>query len=80
MLPRPRKTSDDEVSADRLAHSVQREDFQAKTTHLLKLARAGLVYLSFGMRREEQRRRQGGREKNKAVPMVLPFLEERWKH
>jgi hypothetical protein len=41
---------------DRLAYSVQREDFYHKTLRVFWLARAGLTYLSLGMHSEEQRR------------------------
>lgn len=43
--------------ADRLAYSIARDDLQAKTIHLYRLARAALIYLSLGMHREEERRR-----------------------
>jgi len=38
-----------------LGHSAQREDFEAKTLHVFRLARAGLIYLSLGMHAKERR-------------------------
>jgi tetratricopeptide (TPR) repeat protein len=45
--------------ADDLALMVSREQFQAKTMHLLKLARSALIYLAIGVRFEERRREPG---------------------
>jgi hypothetical protein len=78
-VPSGQETDEDDAWADRLAYSVQREDFAAKTIHVLKRARAGLIYLSFGMHREEIRRRDGKDEAPRSVPMELPVIEERWK-
>jgi len=63
---------------DRLAYSVQRRDFEAKTLRLLRLSRAGLIYLSLGMHREEGRR---GKERGetRVVPMSLDVWEDEWK-
>jgi len=41
---------------DDLALMVSRKRFEAKTLHLLKLARAALIYLAIGVRFEELRR------------------------
>jgi tetratricopeptide (TPR) repeat protein len=41
---------------DDLALMVSRHQFEAKTMHLLTLARSALIYLSIGVRFEEQRR------------------------
>jgi hypothetical protein len=41
---------------DDLALMVSRNQFEAKTMHLLALARSALIYLSIGVRFEEQRR------------------------
>jgi len=41
---------------DDLALTVSREEFEAKTLHLLGLARSALIYLAIGVRLEEQRR------------------------
>lgn len=63
---------------DRLAYSVQRPDFEAKTLRLLKLARAALIYVSLGMRVEESRRnrnKQGGL----VMPMHLDTWDDNWK-
>jgi hypothetical protein len=54
---------------DRLAYSVQRNDFEAKTLTLMKTARAAMIYLSLGMHREERRRDQD--HGKPVVPMPL---------
>ncbi|WP_425304879.1 LA2681 family HEPN domain-containing protein [Bradyrhizobium erythrophlei] len=62
---------------DRLAFSVQREDFFRRTLRVLKLARAALIYLSLGMHHEELQRPPS---KNGLVaPMVLGLWEDEWK-
>jgi hypothetical protein len=38
---------------------VSRGQFEAKSLHLLKLARSALIYLAIGVRFEEQRREPG---------------------
>lgn len=63
---------------DRLAYSVQRRDFEAKTLRLLKLTRAAFIYVSLGMHFEEKRRGiqgQGGL----VVPMPLDLWDDDWK-
>jgi tetratricopeptide (TPR) repeat protein len=63
---------------DRLAHSVERQDFEAKTLRLLRLARAGMIYLSLGMHREETRRRKAKGD-TIVAPMTLDLWEDKWK-
>jgi hypothetical protein len=63
---------------DRLAYSVQRPDFEAKTLRLLKLARAVLIYVSLGMHIEESRRNRG-RDGGLVMPMHLDTLDDDWK-
>ena len=64
--------------SDRLAYSVSRSEFQDKTIHVLKLARAGLIYLSLGMFREEQRRDRA-RNEGLRMPMMLDLWDDDWK-
>jgi tetratricopeptide (TPR) repeat protein len=45
--------------SDDLALMVSRRQFEAKTMHLLALARSALIYLSIGVKFEEQRRGPG---------------------
>lgn len=45
--------------ADTLAYSLRRDDFEQKALRLLKMARAGLVYLTQAAFLEERRRTQG---------------------
>jgi hypothetical protein len=68
----------DDAWRDRLAYSVQREDFYRKTLRVFRLARAGLIYLSLGMHSEEQRRSQGT-PKTLVAPMRLGLWEDEWK-
>jgi HEPN superfamily protein len=55
---------------DQLAYSITRQDFENKALRLMKLARAALIYLCLGMRREEQRRYEG-KNPNKIFPVNL---------
>jgi hypothetical protein len=75
--PRSDNESILEMWTDRLAHSVQRSDFEAKTLHLFKLARAAIIYLSIGLHREEKKR--GKRDPSKIAPMPLDLWLDRWK-
>jgi hypothetical protein len=68
----------DDPFRDRLAYSVQREAFIAKTLLVLRRARAALIYLSPGMHHEEKRR---SRDKNAGfvAPMHLDHWDDDWK-
>ncbi len=63
---------------DKLAYSVERQDFTAKTLRLLKLARAALIYLSLAMHREELRR-AAQKGEGRTLPMTLDLWEDDWK-
>ena len=63
---------------DRLAYSVQRPDFEAKTLRLVKLARAALIYVSLGMHIEESRRGRG-RDPSLVAHMPLDTWDDDWK-
>jgi hypothetical protein len=78
LLPKSQDTDYEAAWSDRLAYSVQRGDFQDKALHLLRLARAALIYLCFGMHREELHRAQG-KDPHTKVPMTLPLMNEQWK-
>ena len=71
-------TAADRMWIDDLAYSIQRGDFEAKTLRVLRHARAGLVYLSLAMHREERRRAQG-EDDARTVPMELDVWEDDWK-
>ena len=71
LLPKSQGTDYDAAWSDRLAYSVQRSDFENKALHVLRLARAALIYLCFGMHREELRRAEGKKQHTK-VPMSCP--------
>jgi hypothetical protein len=73
----PGRAADDPFH-DRLAHSIQREAFIAKTLLVLRRARAALIYLSLGMHHEE-RRRSRGKKGGLVAPMYLDHWEDDWK-
>jgi len=63
---------------DHISYSIQRQDFEAKTLRVLKLARAGLVYLSLSMHREECRRAKGKCDA-RTVTVRLDLWQDDWK-
>lgn len=69
---------DGDLFTDTLAYSVTRADLEKQTLHLLKLARAALIYLALGMHREEQRRDAKKPAKLRGS-MELDRWEDRWK-
>jgi tetratricopeptide (TPR) repeat protein len=73
----PREIVPDSL-ADRLAFSVERRDFEAKTLRLLRMARAALIYLSLAIYAEEQEKSaaHGGKP---VLPMPLSRWEDEWK-
>jgi hypothetical protein len=70
--------SRDDPFRDRLAHSVQREAFIAKTLLVLRRARAALIYLSLGMYHEEVRRSKD-KEGGIVAPVELDHWDDDWK-
>ena len=64
---------------DKLAYSVRRADFEAKTLRLLKLARAALIYVSLGMHIEESRRDRKTNKDGLIMPMHLDTWDDDWK-
>jgi hypothetical protein len=64
----------DALFKDTLAYSLTRESLEAKTLRLLKLARAGLIYLSLAVHREEKLR-----AKNQQVGFFMPMHLPEWK-
>jgi len=63
---------------DSLAYSVTRGDLEAKSLRLLKLARAGLIYLSLAVHREERLRAEQ-RGDGLVMPMELDTWPDDWK-
>jgi hypothetical protein len=78
LIPRTPDTKSSSLWVDRLAYSVQREVFEAKTLRLLRLARAALIYSSLGMHCEEIRRRKN-KGKTMTAPMILDIWDDEWK-
>jgi tetratricopeptide (TPR) repeat protein len=62
---------------DRLAYSIERVEFYRKTFRVLRLARAGMIYLSLAMRHEE--RNKPAPDGGIAVPMHLDRWPDEWK-
>jgi hypothetical protein len=58
---------------DRLAYSVLRGDFEAKTLRLMKLSRAAIIYLVLGMHREE-----GSRAKHRKPGLLGSMPLDTW--
>jgi len=56
------------------------DDLSRRTVHILKLARAALLYVSLAVHSEEERRRANDREAKLSVPVPLHVWEDRWKH
>jgi hypothetical protein len=71
LLPRSGNDPISDMFTDRLAYSIARDDLQAKTIHLYRLARAALIYLSLGMHREEELRRRAHKAQGLIAPMTL---------
>jgi len=66
---------DNTLFRDKLAFHLSMQELNEKTIRILKMARAGLTYLSLAVHREEGIRRSQVQDKI-TVPMVLP----RWEH
>jgi len=64
---------------DRLAYSVNRSDFEAKTLRILRHSRAGLIYLSLGVHWEEQLRQATNGTEKINMPMFMDVWEDEWK-
>lgn len=78
LSPRSERENAADMWTDRLAYSVSRSDFEAKTLQVFRLARAGLIYLSLGMHREEQIRAEAHPRGLKAS-MRLDLFKDAWK-
>jgi hypothetical protein len=76
LVPRLPPSPISDTWKDRLAHSIVRKDFEAKSIRLFKLARAALIYLSLGMHREEHRRDEGSDGKMVGPMALHPWRDE----
>lgn len=76
----PERYTDDtnSIFRDSMAYSVTRDDIEKKALRLLKLSRAGLIYLSLAVHQEEQFRTKR-RGDGLVVPMELNTLPDDWK-
>ncbi len=63
-------------SQEGLGFSIDRDEFERLSLHLLKLCRAALIYLSLAMEIEERRRKPEGF----VFPITLPLMEDEWKY
>lgn len=67
------------VFADSLAVSLRRDEFEEMTMHLLKMARASIIYLVLGIHREEGIRTAMRDPCAITPPMSLDIWEDDWK-
>lgn len=63
---------------DGLAYRLSRDDFEAKTLRLVKLARAALIHLSLAVHREEEIRRAEN-EEGLVIPLPLDLWRDEWR-
>jgi tetratricopeptide (TPR) repeat protein len=64
---------------DNLAYALSRTDLERRSLRLMKRARAALIYLTLGMHREEERRREK-RESSAICSIQLTPWDDRWKN
>lgn len=64
---------------DTLARSISRTEFERKSLRMMRLSRAGLIYLCLVIRAEEERREQKRLPDSHVMPMTLKTLEDGWK-
>lgn len=64
---------------DKLAISLRRREFENKTLKLLKLVRAGFIYLSLGIELEERRKRTELKPNDIVPPMFIDTWDDDWK-
>ncbi len=73
------KSNDGFMFTDRLSFSITRKELEAKTLRLLKMVRAGLIYLSLTMHIEE-RKKFGPKENADKIPAIeLDIWDDEWK-
>jgi hypothetical protein len=79
-LPRPRESGDrKDPFFDDLAYAITRSDLERKALRILKLTRSALIYLSLGLRREEQQRAAKASKDALKMPMILDVMPDDWK-
>jgi hypothetical protein len=64
-------------SKDALAASYYRSDFEGKALHMLKTARAALIYLSLAIHREEAKRERP--KEGLVMPAFMDTWDDKWK-
>lgn len=64
---------------DTLARSLGRREFESKVLRIFKMARAGLVYLTFAVHVEEYHRSKERGSDRKVAPMLLDTWKDEWK-
>ena len=64
---------------DTLAKSISRDDFCEKALRMMRLSRAGLIYLCLIIQTEEERRSQERSQESPVMPMILDTWEDDWK-
>jgi len=64
---------------DTIAYSITRSELTLKTLHLARLARAGLIYLSLAIHREERELQSSERSGSAPRPLELPLVADEFK-
>jgi tetratricopeptide (TPR) repeat protein len=75
VIPQTEAAAAHSASNESLAYSVGRREFEQKTIRLFKLVRAGFLYMSLAMHREEMIR-NARRDKGKTMPMNLILYDD----
>lgn len=61
---------------DTLAYSMNRQDFEAKSLRMLKMARAALIYLALGIHREEECREAAEEGEVITIPLSMGLITD----
>jgi hypothetical protein len=73
------RTPDPAFNRDRIAFSISRREFEIETLSLLRRARAAIMYLTFAVRLEEQRRDRERSATALSIPVVSDMWSDEWK-
>lgn len=65
--------------SDDLAYSIERKDFENKTTRLLSMVRNSLIYLSLAIHVEEEDREKKRNPNELIMPMFSDLWDDKWK-
>jgi hypothetical protein len=77
--PKEGRTPEAAFDRDRFAYSMKRREFEREAVALLRRARAALLYVSFAIRLEEERRDQERAGNGVAMPVISDVWKDEWK-